>query len=94
KDVDNGDRVREIEHAVYARDIVSDWREAPRALRLATLAATFGEVLKHSYWAKEIDLDLLTRRMEALATEMRNPDVDELALMAGRAARLIGESRQ
>ncbi|HEU5161945.1 MAG TPA: von Willebrand factor type A domain-containing protein [Thermoanaerobaculia bacterium] len=94
KDVDNGDRVREIEHAVYARDIVSDWSEAPRALRLATLTATFGEVLKRSYWAKEVNLDLLTRRIEALATEMRNPDVDELALMARRAARLIGESRQ
>ena len=89
KDVDNGDRVREIEHVVYARDIVSDWSEAPRALRLATLTATFGEVLKRSDWAKEVNLDLLTRRIETLASEMRNADVDELALMARKAARLL-----
>jgi Ca-activated chloride channel family protein len=93
KDVDNGDRVREIEHPVYARDIVPEWREAPRALRLATLVATFGEMLKQSYWTKDVDPALLARRIDALAAEMRSPGVDELAALAGRAVRLMERRR-
>ncbi len=92
KDVDGGDRVREIEHPVYARDIEGEWREAPAALRLATLAATFGEVLKGSYWAKDVDPALLSRRIDALASARRNADVDELAAMARQAARLLERS--
>jgi Ca-activated chloride channel family protein len=94
KDVDGGDRVREIEHAVYARDLVSEWNEAPRALRLATLAATFGEVLKRSYWAKEVDADLLARRIDALARETRSAEVDELARLARQAARMAEDRRE
>ncbi len=91
EDVDGGDRVREIEHPVYVRDLVREWDEAPAALRLATLAATFGETLKRSYWAKDVDARLLARRIDALAGETRSADVDELAAMARRAATLLEE---
>ncbi|HEY0591477.1 MAG TPA: von Willebrand factor type A domain-containing protein, partial [Thermoanaerobaculia bacterium] len=89
KDVDNGDRVREVEHPVYARDIATEWRDAPASLRLATLASTFGEVLKRSYWAKDLDPTLVSRRIDALASEIRTAEVDELAAMARKAARLL-----
>lgn len=91
KDVDGGDRVREIEHPVYVRDLVREWDEAPATLRLATLAATFGETLKRSYWAKDVDARLLARRIDTLAGETRSAEVDELAAMARRAATLLEE---
>ncbi|HVR42839.1 MAG TPA: von Willebrand factor type A domain-containing protein [Thermoanaerobaculia bacterium] len=86
-DVDRGDRVVEIERELLFRDLASSWSEASRSLRVATLVGTFGEILKRSYWAREVDPGDLASRIRALGG--RDPDVAELARLAATAARLF-----
>ena len=89
KDVDGGDRVIETEKVVKLADLAGRWESASESYRLASLVATFAEVLKRSYWAKEASPSELTRRIESLAEEMGTTKVNELSDLSRAAFRLI-----
>ncbi|MGH9459322.1 MAG: YfbK domain-containing protein [Thermoanaerobaculia bacterium] len=93
RDVEAGDAVREIEEDVYVRDIAREWEDADPSLRLATLAATFGELLKQSYWVREVEPGTVTAALDRLARETEDPAVEGLASLAHRAARLLSADR-
>jgi len=79
--------VVETAETVTVAELDRGWSEAPRALRLASVVAELGELLKHSYWAKEGDLDGLFRRAQAVSAEYPGDlRVAELATLVGKAA--------
>lgn len=55
-------KVVEVAQPLRVSQFSPSWGVAPRGLRLATLVAEFGEILKHSYWAKNADLADLARQ--------------------------------
>jgi Ca-activated chloride channel family protein len=82
-------KVVETAETIAAGELERSWDEAPRALRLASVVAELGEVLKHSYWAKEGDLDGLFRRAQKVSAEYPGDvRVAELATLVGKAAAL------
>ncbi|HUP66544.1 MAG TPA: von Willebrand factor type A domain-containing protein, partial [Thermoanaerobaculia bacterium] len=89
KDVDGGDRVIETKKVVKVADLAGRWSSASESYRLASLVATFAEVLKRSYWAKEVSPSELARRIETLSEEMGTAKVNELGDLSRAAARLI-----
>jgi Ca-activated chloride channel family protein len=94
KDVDGGDRVVEIDRSIEVRDLHSSWDRAPESLRLATLVATFAELLKESYWAKEVSPKDLERRIAALADDRDDVRTRELSAFVRAAAPLIDRQRR
>ncbi|HLE84610.1 MAG TPA: von Willebrand factor type A domain-containing protein, partial [Thermoanaerobaculia bacterium] len=82
-------RVEELSRSITAGELDREWDDAPAGLRLASVVAELGEILKGSYWAKDGDLDDLFRRAQALSAERRGDlRVAELAALIGRAAAL------
>lgn len=83
--------VVEISHEVRRRDLAGSWEAAPAALRLTSLVAELGEVLKGSYWAKQVDLDEVFRRAQRVVAEdyPGDPRKAELVSLIGRAASLV-----
>jgi Ca-activated chloride channel family protein len=82
-------RVEELSRSITAGELDREWDDAPAGLRLASVVAELGEVLKGSYWAKDGDLDDLFRRAQGLSAERRGDlRVAELAALIGRAAQL------
>lgn len=79
----------EIAEPIRLRDGVDSWEAASPALRLASLVAEFGEILRESYWAKDGDLDDLFVRVQRLSGEFAGDvDVADFVSLVGRAARL------
>ena len=87
EDPDDGD-VIEIDDDIDMRDIEAAWADAPDDLQLATLVATFAEVLRDNPYAEGIDLDDLANEADRLADDMNDRDVDDLADLIERAADL------
>jgi Ca-activated chloride channel family protein len=82
-------RVEELSRSITAGELDREWDDAPAGLRLASVVAELGEILKGSYWAKDGDLDDLFRRAQGLSAERRGDlRVAELAALIGRAAQL------
>ncbi len=80
-------RVEEVARSITAGELDGRWESAPRALRLASVVAELGEILKGSYWAREGDLDELFKRAQKLAAEYPGDvRVSELATLIGKAA--------
>jgi Ca-activated chloride channel family protein len=78
----------ETERMVTGEDFAGTWEESSRALRLTSLVAEFGELLKRSYWARSGDLDQVFRLAQAVAVEYPgDADVAEFVSLAGKAAR-------
>jgi Ca-activated chloride channel family protein len=76
----------EIDRSQLARS----WRAASPSLQLAALAAELAEVLKGSYWAKEIRPEELRERARTVGREFSGDhDVAELVDLVRRASRLI-----
>lgn len=94
KDVDGGDRVVEIDRSIEVRDLHASWDRAPESLRLATLVATFAELLKESYWAKEVSPQDLVRRIAALADDRDDVRTRELSAFVRAAAPLVERQRR
>lgn len=94
KDVDGGDRVVEIDRSIEVRDLHSSWDRAPESLRLATLVATFAEVLKDSFWAKNVSPTDLAGRVRALAEDRADARLDELSALVRAAAPLVEKQRR
>lgn len=70
-------------------DFAGSWERASRDLQLASVVAAFGDVLKRSYWSKEIDLRDLADRAARVASGSRDPKAREFADLVERASRLI-----
>ncbi len=85
-------RVREEEKLLRVSQMARSWDGATPALRLASVVAEFGEILRGSYWARGSSLDALARLAERVAREQRESrrgaDVAELAKLIGKASRL------
>ena len=75
------------------RDLEKKWKNASPSLRLATLVAEYGEILKRSYWARTGDMDIVLSRARELAPEFENDErVADWIILVEAAAELIGEA--
>ena len=63
----DGSPEQEIQRSLAVRDLAPSWEAATPALRLASLAAEFAEILKGAYWAREGDMGEVLRRAQELA---------------------------
>ncbi len=63
----DGSPEQEIQRSLAVRDLAPSWEAASPALRLASLAAEFAEILKGTYWAREGDMGDVLRRAQELA---------------------------
>lgn len=88
-------RVREDSKLLRLSQLSPTWERATPALRLASVAAEFAEILRGSYWARGSSLDELFRRGQLISVEQsesrRAQDVAELISLIGKAARLKGK---
>ncbi|HEU5251065.1 MAG TPA: von Willebrand factor type A domain-containing protein, partial [Thermoanaerobaculia bacterium] len=78
-------RVVETERELRLSEFAGSWDSAPRRVKLASLVAEFGEILKGNYWAKDGDLREVLRRARGLAMDERTA---ELVGLVERAERL------
>lgn len=77
----------ETARRVTGKDFAGTWDDASAALRLTSLVAEFGEILRQSYWARSGDLDEVFRRAQRVAVEFPgDAEVAEFASLVGRAA--------
>jgi len=82
-------RYREETRTVRVSEVAGRWLPSSRGFQLATLVATFAEMLRESHWAKHVDPDLLVTRLEALsARSRRDSRIGELLSLARSAADL------
>jgi Ca-activated chloride channel family protein len=85
--------VTETEKRLYLFDLAPTWEKASPAFRLSALVAQFAEILKGSPWAKG-NLAEVARQVQdarkALPKSSASGRFDELAELAGKAARLQG----
>ncbi|HVG10185.1 MAG TPA: von Willebrand factor type A domain-containing protein [Thermoanaerobaculia bacterium] len=90
-------KVREDSKLLRLSQLSSSWERATPALRLASVAAEFAEILRGSYWARGSSLDELFRRGQLISVEQsesrRPQDVAELISLIGKAARLKGKEK-
>ncbi len=83
---------RVVEDALEIRpsELARSWRDASPSLRLAALAAELAEVLKRSYWAREIRPEELRDRARAVSRDSSgNRDVAELVRLTERVSDLV-----
>jgi Ca-activated chloride channel family protein len=80
--------VSEIADDVRVTDIESEWRRTADDFQLATVAATFAELLRDNPFAVDVDIDDLADEAEGLADRYDDQRVDQLAEMISAAARL------
>jgi Ca-activated chloride channel family protein len=78
-------RVVETERELRLSEFAGSWDSAPTRVRLASLVAEFGEILKGNYWAKDGDLREVLRRARGIAMDERTA---ELVGLVERAERL------
>lgn len=87
EDPDDGEVV-EIDDDIRLRDIEPEWTSAPADFRLATVVATFAEVLRDNPYADDVDIDDLVDEADRLADELDTDEVDDLAVLIDEAAQL------
>ncbi|MCD4749819.1 MAG: von Willebrand factor type A domain-containing protein [Thermoanaerobaculales bacterium] len=88
----NQTRPVEMEKTLRVSDLEKSWEKATPSLRLASLVAEFGEILKGAYWARDGDLEEVLRRLQGLQVEFEDDSrVAELTALVARAADLQGE---
>ncbi len=88
-------KIIEVDREMLVRDLATDWQDAPRSLRLASLVAELAEILRGSSWARDGDLTDVARRARELAGAFADTPqgerVADLARLAARAASLQQE---
>ncbi len=81
-----------VEDSIEVRrsDLARSWRAAAPSRRLAALAAELAEVLKRSYWAREIHPEDLRERARAVGADFDGDrDIAELVRLTHRVAELV-----
>jgi Ca-activated chloride channel family protein len=83
-------RVVEISAPLHAGDLAPSWERSSRAMKLGSLVAEWGEILKGSYWARQGDASEVARRLHRLVSRDYPGDREkaELVELVERAARL------
>jgi Ca-activated chloride channel family protein len=87
EDPDSG-AVEEIADEIRLGDIEDDWADTPLDFQLATVVATFAEVMRDNPHADRIDIDDLSDEADHLADALDDRDVDDLAALIEHAAQL------
>ncbi len=87
EDPDDGE-VIEINDDIDLRDIEPEWTRTPADFRLATVVATFAEIMRDNPHAGDIDIDDLADEVDRLADDMNDRAVDDLADLIELAATL------
>ncbi len=87
EDPDDGE-VIEIDDDIDLRDIAPIWTDAAEDFQLATVVATFAELLRDNPYAGHVDLDSLNHEADRLADSMNDRTVDDLADLIDRVNQL------
>ncbi len=87
EDPDNGE-VIEIDDDIDLRDIAPIWTDAAEDFQLATVVATFAELLRDNPYAGDVDLDSLSHEADRLADSLNDRTVDDLADLIDRVNQL------
>ncbi len=80
--------VVEIDEDIDLRDIEPVWSATTADFQLATVVATYAELMRDNPHAVRVDIDDLAHEADRLADEIGDRDVDELADLIERAADL------
>lgn len=84
--------IRETTQELRVADLAPTWERATPGLRLAAVVAELAEVLRGSYWAKDVDLGDLVRRARQVSSELaeapRAADIADFVRMAADVSRL------
>jgi Ca-activated chloride channel homolog len=83
EDPDDGE-VIEIDDDIDLRDIAPIWTDAADDFQLATVVATFAELLRDNPYAGDVDLDSLSHEADRLADSLNDRTVDDLADLIDR----------
>jgi Ca-activated chloride channel family protein len=87
EDPETGD-VEEIDDTIRLRDVEAAWSDTPVDFQLATVVATFAELMRDNPYADRVDIDDLSDEADHLADALDDPDVDDLATLIDDAAQL------
>ena len=87
EDPDDGE-VIEIDEDIDLRDAEASWSDTGLDFRLATVVTVFAEVMRDNPYAEGIDIDDLVDEVDRLADKLNDRDVNDLADLIERAARL------
>jgi len=84
--------IRETTRELRVADLAGSWDMASPRFRLAALVAELAEVLRGSFWAKDVDLDVLAKQARRVAAESvdspRALDILDFARLVEDTARL------
>jgi len=80
--------VDEIVDDLRLRDVDPVWNDTTADFRLATVVATFADVMRDNPLAGQVEIDDLVEEVDLLADELDTREVDDLADMITAAARL------
>ncbi len=76
-------------------DLAPSWERASTPLQLSSLAAEFAEILKGSFWAKDSELQQVSRRLEWMADEgVEEEEIQDLLHLVNRASQLSLRQRE
>jgi len=89
-DTAHAGEVTEIERPIEAKDLKREFADGDIHFKVQAVAAEFAEILRHSYWARESELDDLAVVADAVAAEARGTGT--LGDQAADLARLIREA--
>jgi Ca-activated chloride channel family protein len=76
------------------RDLAPSWERASTQLQLSSLAAEFAEILKGAFWAKDSDLQEVSRRLEWVADDGVEGETQDLLDLVNRARQLSLRQRE
>ena len=86
------DEVVETAVDLRRKHLAERWERGSTALQLSSLAAEFAEILKGSYWAKDGDLEDLSRRLRHVADELTgDQEIQDLLYLVERARRISSD---
>ncbi len=87
EDPDTGD-VIEIDEDIDMRDLEGEWADTEESLQLATVVASYAEVMRQSPFADDIDLDQIEVEAQRLAELFDDDLVDDFADLVADTIRL------
>jgi hypothetical protein len=79
----------EIARSVQPRDAVGSFAAATAGYRRSVLVAQFAELLRRSIHARHDSLDRLIAEAQRLATELKDPEFDELVSLMIKSRELV-----
>jgi Ca-activated chloride channel homolog len=85
-----GANVTEFKNSIDTKNFKKDFSNVSSNFALASTVTEFAEILRHSYWAKDANLDDVLKKAQDLADRFKNdPDVIELIDLIAKSNRLM-----